>query len=421
MERKIFVYENFSSLEPKKLGVLYVDTLRGIEHYSFEYDQDWLKQSKFSFCLDPDISMFSGRQYTEKNIFGMFADASPDRWGRILMKRREAIKARSENRKPNKMYDSDFLLGVYDQTRVGALRFKDDVNGPFLSDDKETAAPPWATLRSLEEASRQFEKDDNYLNDKWLKQLLKPGSSLGGARPKATVEDEQGDLWIAKFPSKNDEYDVGAWEKVVHDLAKLCGLNVPESKVEKFSKDGSTFLVKRFDRDGEKRIHFASAMTMLGKNDGASSDDGSSYIDIVDFIRAYGSSPKDDLIELFKRIIFSMAVSNTDDHLRNHGFILNDKGWRLSPLYDVNPVPYGDVLSLNIDSYGNSISIDLAISSACYYDINEFDAEVYADEILTMVKNNWEQLAIKYGINRDQIEEMRPAFSVCYEFKKLEE
>lgn len=421
MERKIFVYENFSSIEPKKIGILYVDTIRGIEHYSFEYDQDWLKESKFSFCLDPDISMFSGRQYTEKNIFGMFADASPDRWGRILMKRREAIKARRERRKPNKMYDSDFLLGVYDQTRVGALRFKVDVNGPFLSDDTETAAPPWATLRSLEEASRQFEKDDNYLNDKWLKQLLKPGSSLGGARPKATVEDEQGNLWIAKFPSKNDEYDVGAWEKVVHDLAKLCGLNVPESKVEKFSKDGSTFLVKRFDRDGEKRIHFASAMTMLGKNDGASSDDGSSYIDIVDFIKAYGSSPKDDLIELFKRIIFSMSVSNTDDHLRNHGFILSDKGWKLSPLYDVNPVPYGDVLSLNVDSYDNSISIDLAISSACFYDITKYDAEVYADEILTIVKNNWEQLAKKYGINRDQIEEMRPAFSVCYELKKLEE
>ena len=168
MEWKIFVYENFSSIEPKKIGILYVDTIRGIEHYSFEYDQDWLKESKFSFCLDPDISMFSGRQYTEKNIFGMFADASPDRWGRILMKRREAIKARRERRKPNKMYDSDFLLRVYDHTRVGALRFKVDVNGPFLSDDTETAAPPWATLRSLEEASRQFEKDDNYLNDKGL-------------------------------------------------------------------------------------------------------------------------------------------------------------------------------------------------------------------------------------------------------------
>lgn len=414
MERKIFVYENFSSPEPKKLGVLYVDTLRGTEHYSFEYDEYWLKNTKFSYNLDPDISMFSGRQYTTKNIFGMFADASPDRWGRVLMKRREAIKARNENRKPDKLYDSDFLLGVYDQTRVGALRFKEDEDGAFLSDDKETAAPPWATLRSLEEASRQFEKDENILNDKWLKQLIKPGSSLGGARPKATVEDEKGNLWIAKFPSKNDEYNVGAWEKVVHDLAKLCGLNVPESKIEKFSKDGSTFLVKRFDRDGKRRIHFASAMTMLGKSDGASSDDGSSYIDIVDFIKAYGACPKEDLSELFKRIIFNMAVSNTDDHLRNHGFILTDKGWKLSPLYDVNPVPYGDTLSLNVDSYDNSISIDLAVSAADFYDIKPEDAQIYAEEIMSIVRNSWENLAQKYGINREQIEEMRPAFSVCY-------
>ena len=395
MERKIFVYENFSSPEPKKLGVLYVDTLRGTEHYSFEYDEYWLKNTKFSYNLDPDISMFSGRQYTTKNIFGMFADASPDRWGRVLMKRREAIKARNENRKPDKLYDSDFLLGVYDQTRVGALRFKEDEDGRFLSDDKETAAPPWATLRSLEEASRQFEKDENILNDKWLKQLLKPGSSLGGARPKATVEDEKGNLWIAKFPSKNDEYNVGAWEKVVHDLAKLCGLNVPESKIEKFSKDGSTFLVKRFDRDGKRRIHFASAMTMLGKSDGASSDDGSSYIDIVDFIKAYGACPKEDLTELFKRII------------------LTDKGWKLSPLYDVNPVPYGDTLSLNVDSYDNSISIDLAVSAADFYDIKPEDAQIYAKEIMSIVRNSWENLAQKYGINREQIEEMRPAFSVC--------
>ena len=243
--------------------------------------------------------------------------------------------------------------------------------------------------------------------------MLKPGSSLGGARPKATVEDEKGNLWIAKFPSKNDEYNVGAWEKVVHDLAKLCGLNVPESKIEKFSKDGSTFLVKRFDRDGKRRIHFASAMTMLGKSDGASSDDGSSYIDIVDFIKAYGACPKEDLTELFKRIIFNMAVSNTDDHLRNHGFILTDKGWKLSPLYDVNPVPYGDTLSLNVDSYDNSISIDLAVSAADFYDIKPEDAQIYAKEIMSIVRNSWENLAQKYGINREQIEEMRPAFSVC--------
>lgn len=414
MERKILVYENFSSEEPKKLGLLYVDMLRGIEHYSFEYDADWLKKTKFSYSLDPDISMYSGRQYTTKSIFGMFADASPDRWGRLLMSRREAIKARNENRKPNKLHDIDFLLGVYDQTRVGALRFKEAEDSAFISDDRETAAPPWATLRSLEEASHQFEKDENLFNDKWLKQLLKPGSSLGGARPKATVEDAQGSLWIAKFPAKNDEYNVGAWEKVVHDLAKLCGLNVPESKIENFSKFGSTFLVKRFDREGKKRIHFASAMTMLGKSDGASSSDGSSYIDIVDFIKAYGACPRIDLIELFKRLIFNMIVSNSDDHLRNHGFILTNKGWTLSPLYDVNPVPYGNTLSLNVDNYDNSISIDLALSTAQFYDISLKEAAAYADELMSIVRNNWESLARKYGLNRERIEEMRPAFSSCY-------
>lgn len=414
MEKKIFVYEDFSSAEPQKLGVLYVDSLRGTEHYSFEYDEEWLRNTNFRYHLDPDLSMFTGRQYTTKQIFGLFADASPDRWGRVLMKRREAIQARKEDRKPNKLYDSDFLLGVYDETRVGAIRFKETEDGPFLSDDKETAAPPWATLRSLEEASRQFEKDENILNEKWLKQLLKPGSSLGGARPKATVEDEKGNLWIAKFPSKNDDYNVGAWEKVVHDLARMCKLDVPESKLEKFSKDGSTFLVKRFDRDGKRRIHFASAMTMLGKSDGASADDGSSYIDIVEFIKSYGAYPKEDLLELFKRIVFNMAVSNTDDHLRNHGFILAEKGWKLSPLYDVNPVPYGDTLALNVDSYDNSISIELAVEAAEYFDIKSNDAESIAEEILCVVRNNWEQLATKYGINREQVEEMRPAFDVCY-------
>lgn len=414
MEKKIFVYEDFSSAEPQKLGVLYVDSLRGTEHYSFEYDEEWLRNTNFRYHLDPDLSMFTGRQYTTKQIFGLFADSSPDRWGRVLMKRREAIQARKEDRKPNKLYDSDFLLGVYDETRVGAIRFKETEDGPFLSDDKETAAPPWATLRSLEEASRQFEKDENILNEKWLKQLLKPGSSLGGARPKATVEDEKGNLWIAKFPSKNDDYNVGAWEKVVHDLARKCKLDVPESKLEKFSKDGSTFLVKRFDRDGKRRIHFASAMTMLGKSDGASADDGSSYIDIVEFIKSYGAYPKEDLLELFKRIVFNMAVSNTDDHLRNHGFILAEKGWKLSPLYDVNPVPYGDTLALNVDSYDNSISIELAVEAAEYFDMKGNDAESIAEEILSVVRNNWEQLATKYGINREQVEEMRPAFDVCY-------
>ena len=216
--------------------------------------------------LDPDLALYKGRQYPiNKNTFGIFADSSPDRWGRVLMQRREKFLADKEGRKPRKLLDSDYLLGVYDETRMGAIRFRLDDDGPFLSDDKEAAAPPWATLRSLEEASRQFEKDENTLEEKWLRQLIRPGSSLGGARPKATVQAVDGSLWIAKFPSKHDDNNTGAWEKVTHDLARMCGLDVPESRLETFSKLGSTFLVKRFDRDGERRIHFASAMTMLGK------------------------------------------------------------------------------------------------------------------------------------------------------------
>ena len=284
----------------------------------------------------------------------------------------------------------------------------------FLSNDKETATPPWASLRTLEEASRRFEDDTTPLNEKWLNQLLRPGSSLGGARPKATVIDPNGQLWIAKFPSKNDDNNTGAWEKVVHDLARMCGLNVPESRLENFSKLGSTFLVRRFDRDGKKRIHFASAMTLLGKTDGASAVDGTSYIDIASFIKANGSRPKKDLIELWKRIVFSMAVSNTDDHLRNHAFILEKKGWTLSPLYDVNPVPYGDELALNVNEDDNRISVPLALDAAVSFGITKEEAQNFSAEILRIVRDNWEALAKHYNIPRGQIDDMRPAFSACY-------
>lgn len=415
-QKTIFVYDDFSTEQPVLMGSLYVNVIKGGESYSFEYDKDWLRKTCLTLTLDPELMPYSGRQYPAgKNIFGLFADASPDRWGRVLMNKRERILAEKEGRKPSKLYDSDYLLGVYDETRMGGIRFKANQEGPFLSDDKETAAPPWATLRTLEEASRNFENDETGLTEKWLNQLIKPGSSLGGARPKATVVDTKDQLWIAKFPSKNDENDTGAWEMVAHDLAALCGLNVPEAKLEKFSPLGSTFLIKRFDRMGSKRVHFASAMTLLGKTDGASAADGSSYLDIAAFIKSYGAQPKKDLGELWKRIVFNMAVTNTDDHLRNHAFILTDKGWILSPLYDVNPVPYGDELSLNVDEEDNSISIDLAVQTAVRFGISESDAEAQAEEILKIVREDWEKTAAGYGLSRRQIEEMRPAFSACYE------
>ena len=414
-QKTIFVYDGFSSDQPVFMGSLYVNVIKGGESYSFEYDKEWLKKTGLQLTLDPELMPFSGRQYPSgKNIFGLFADASPDRWGRVLMNKRERILAEKEGRKPSKLYDSDYLLGVYDETRMGGIRLKLDPDGPFLSDDRETAAPPWTTLRTLEEASRNFESDESGLPEKWLNQLIKPGSSLGGARPKATVADTEGQLWIAKFPSKNDENDTGAWEMAAHDLAALCGLNVPEAKLEKFSSLGSTYLVKRFDRVLDRRVHFASAMTLLGKTDGASAADGTSYLDIAAFIKSSGAQPRKDLLELWRRIVFNMAVTNTDDHLRNHAFVLAENGWRLSPLYDVNPVPYGDELSLNVDEENNGISIDLAIQTAVRFGIHENDARNYAEDILKIVRENWEKIAADYRMTRRQIEEMRPAFSACY-------
>lgn len=413
-QKIIYVYDDFNHDKAILLGRLYVGAIKGGESYFFEYDDKWLRSVVLPIDIDPELPAFSGRQYPNgKNIFGIFADASPDRWGRVLMNKRERILADKEKRKPRKLHDSDYLLGVYDETRMGGIRFKDSLEGPFLSDDKAASVPPWATLRTLEEASRNFENDETGISEKWLNQLIKPGSSLGGARPKATVVDPKEQMWIAKFPSKNDENDTGAWEKVVHDLAKMCGLNVPESKIEKFSKLGSTFLVKRFDRKTGNRIHFASAMTLLGKTDGASAEDGISYLDIADFIKSNGANPKADLIELWKRILFNMAVSNTDDHLRNHAFIFTKTGWILSPLYDVNPVPYGDELSLNVDEEDNRISLELVIKTAPRFGIPENKAKEYATEIIEIINTNWMDLAKKYGLSRAQIEDMRPAFSFC--------
>ncbi len=413
----IYVYKDWDTVIPEKIGTIYVEGGKGKEVISFEYDDSWLENVDISLIFDPDLMLYKGRQYAplNKSMFGIFADSCPDRWGRTLMKRREAIIAKKEERKPKRLTDVDYLLGVFDETRMGGLRFSVNEGGPFLSDDKELATPPWTTLRKLESASLAFEKNEDGMEEKWLKQLLAPGSSLGGARPKASVSAPDGSLWIAKFPSKHDDTNVGAWEMVVHDLAVMCGLDVPEAKLENFSKTGSTFLIKRFDRDGEKRIHFASAMTLLGKNDGAGAADGSSYLDLVSLIRKYGAAPKKDLSELWKRIVFNMAVSNTDDHLRNHGFLLTNEGWRLSPLYDVNPDSGGDVLSLNVDENINLIDFELALDVASMFGINEKQARICLDEIRGTVENNWRILAKNHGLTRGEIERMAPAFDM--EFK----
>lgn len=414
MTKKIWVYENWSEEEPVIIGTLFVDKIRGKEQISFEYDPLRLKNSPYNFVIDPELGLYTGRQYVQpdKIIFGIFADSCPDRWGRLLMNRREAILAKYENRKPNKLSETDYLLGVFDETRMGALRFAKENNGPFLSSEKDMAIPPWVSLSKLETASLAFENDESGLEEKWLNQLLAPGSSLGGARPKATVMAQDSSLWIAKFPSKNDDRNAGAWEKTASDLAALCGINVPESKLENFSKVGSTFLVKRFDRDGSRRIHFASAMTMLGKTDGES---GGSYLDIASFLRSNGSDPKTDLRELWKRIAFSMLITNSDDHLRNHGFILNKTGWRLSPMYDVNPTPYGDTLSLLVDENDNSISKELLISVTGYFAITKSEAESIFKEMQQIISKNLNKIAKSHGLSSAAIKRMFAAFRLCFE------
>ncbi len=411
MSRTIWVYENWSSTNPIILGRLYVDGDKRTEKFSFEYDDKWLLNNGAGITLDPELYLYRGHQYTPlgKQLFGLFSDSCPDRWGRLLLQRREAINARKENRRPNKLTESDYLLGVYDEARMGALRFSVDGGEHFESSDKALATPPWVTLRTLEAAAFSFENDEDGFEEKWLNQLLAPGSSLGGARPKATVQDTDGVLWIAKFPSKHDTVNSGAWEMVVHELAKMCGLNVPEARLETFSANGATFIVKRFDREGKRRIHFSSAMSLLGKVDG---ENDSSYLDIAAFIRANGCKPKLDLIELWRRIVFSMAVNNTDDHLRNHGFVYTPQGWRLSPLYDVNPVPYGDNLSLMVDDKESTVDVDLALETAQYYDIDLREAKSIAADMFRIVKDNWRELAKNNGLSRNAIEKMYAAFSM---------
>jgi serine/threonine-protein kinase HipA len=410
--KDIFVYADWKEIGgPKLMGVLHSELLRGKEIFSFEYDQEWL-QEEFAQVIDPDLNLYSGLHYLNdvKSNFGVFLDSSPDRWGRILMRRREAALARIEGKREANLYETDYLLGVYDGHRMGGLRFKMSTDGPFLDNNKEMATPPWASIRELEQISLRLE-DENAMDDpeylKWLAMLVAPGSSLGGARPKASIVDEQGHLWIAKFPSGNDQFNVGAWEMVAYEMAKAAGINMAACRAQQFSSKHHTFLSKRFDRTSDgKRVHFASAMTMLGFVDG---QDGASYLDIVDFLTTNGGNVEADLEELWRRIIYNISVSNTDDHLRNHGFILKPEGWMLSPAYDINPVESGNGLSLNISENDNALDFNLAMDVSKFFRLEKERAEQIIKHVTDAVKN-WRDVAKKHGISNAECDRKSGAF-----------
>ena len=406
----IFIFADWIGLpEPQLIGILSAHYAKGKKAFSFEYDKDWLNSPQ-QRLLDPNIQFFSGVQFpNNKENFGVFLDSMPDTWGRTLMKRKAAQQARENNEKSPTLYDIDYLLGVSDKTRIGALRFKTELNGEFLDDDTINPTPPWSSIRELQSAAKNLEDDENMDVKKWLAILMAPGSSLGGARPKANIEDENGDLWIAKFPSKNDTIDKGAWEFLAYQLAIDCGIEMSESKIEKVSGKFHTFFTKRFDRENKGRIHFASAMTMTGYTEDTLRFETASYLDIAEFITNYGANINDDLKQLWRRMVFNIFISNTDDHLRNHGFILTEKGWILSPAYDLNPSIDKDGLSLNIDMDDNSLDLDLAKSVGVYFRLTESDMDNIIFEIKSSVKN-WKNLANKIGIQRNEQMLMEAAF-----------
>lgn len=411
-EKEILVYADwFIFDEPKLVGKLWFSAIRSKAVYSFEYDKEWIKTG---IAIDPELPLFSGKQYAGGNEnFGIFKDSSPDRWGELLMKRREVLLAKLESRLPNPLFGIDFLMGVHDNHRMGGLRFKETENGEFLSNDSRLAAPPWTSLRDLEYAVEQYERNADELDEsllKWINQLIAPGSSLGGARPKADVIDTAGKQWIAKFPSQKDDTDLGLWEMVVHNLAVKAGIKVAKAGVKKLGSSYHTYLSQRFDRtEDNRRIHYASAMTLLQKTDGDDAYSGVSYLDLVAFIKSDCANVTENLEELFRRVLFSVCVSNTDDHLRNHGFLYTESGWTLSPAFDINANETGTGLKLNIDEEDNSLDIDLVMSTSTFYNIADERAKEIKTEILKAVAN-WRKVAAGYKISPSEIERKARAF-----------
>ena len=407
----IIVYAHWVGMpEPKCIGVLSAQQAKGRKAFSFEYDKQWIS-SKEQLLLDPDISWYSGRQYpNNKENFGIFMDSMPDTWGRKLMIRRATQEAREQGKIAPTLYDIDFLLGVYDESRMGALRFKLNLEGPFLDNNRAYPTPHWSNIRELQHGAAVIESDEDSEDaKKWLAVLITPGSSLGGARPKANILDGDNHPWIAKFPAKADTIDKAAWEYLAYQLALKVGIEMAESRIEKVSGKYHTFFTKRFDRLNDERVHFASAMTMTGNNEDTIKDNPASYLDIAEFIQYSGANNKTDLHQLWKRIVFNIAVSNTDDHLRNHGFILKEDGWRLSPAYDINPSIDKDGLALNIDTDDNALSFQLAKSVGEFFQLNNQQMDEIINEVIT-VTEDWKKTADQIGIPGAEQELMGKAF-----------
>lgn len=380
--------------------------------FSFEYDPAWLATPDV-LAFDPELALVTGPQYppADHANFGIFMDSAPDRWGRVLMQRRESAQARRDGRAPRMLHTWDYVLGVQDEARMGALRFR-AADGAFLNHDAVQPVPPLAALRELQQASLKLEEGTAITDARdelrWLAQLIAPGSSLGGARPKASVRDERGHLCIAKFPSRQDTRDVGAWELVAHRLALHAGIAVPAARALHLGHAGTTFLAQRFDRTTQgRRRAFVSAMTLTQRSDG---EPGASYLELVDLLQSRGAATRLDCEQLFRRVVFNILIHNTDDHLRNRGFILTPTGLRLAPAYDLNPTPDRNELTLAINETDTHCDVAIARATAKAYGLGAKDAGQAIDEVHAAVAQ-WRTEATKLKIGRAEQELMAAAFT----------
>lgn len=417
--KKLYVYADFDWLkEVELIGELGYESLRGTDSYSFTFNNEWLRQHSDLFLSD-DLNNYPGQQYTQpdKGIFGCFSDALPDRWGRTLLLRREQIAAAEEKRPVRRLTSFDFLTGIDDFSRMGGFRFKEDLDGEFINVSESLKIPPLTDIRELIAASAEIEKceENNMLPGReWIAQLVQPGTSLGGARPKANVVDADKTLYVAKFPSRKDDYDVGLWEHFSHLLATKAGVNVAQTKVLATGEKYHTLLSRRFDRASNgKRIHFASAMSLLGLSDGDNATSGHGYLDIVDFIIQNCTDVDRNLQELYRRVAFNICIGNTDDHFRNHGFLLTAKGWTLSPAYDMNPT-LNEYQSLLISSTSNKADLSVLLDACEDYMLNRKTAEKIVSEVVESVKG-WREIAIRQGVSKSEIDMFSGVLDIRYD------
>jgi serine/threonine-protein kinase HipA len=378
----------------------------------FAYDTNWLKNAH-SFPLDPELDLTAGDFFPGNANFGVFMDSCPDRWGQVLMQRREAVEAREQGRTPRTLGVWEFLLGVQDCTRMGAIRFTRPAEAVFLADET-LSAPPIARVAELQAVAFELtrkKQDDLDKMKEWLRVLVAPGSSLGGARPKANLVDEDGSLWIAKFPSSGDDYDVASWEMLLQVLAKECGITVPASRLIQIGSGYHTFMVKRFDRVGASRRFFASAMTMTGHRD----SEDASYLELAEFIATWGEVEHiaHDLEELFTRVVFNVATANRDDHLRNHGFMRNPAGWRLAPAFDMNPSFKKNDHALALDFYTRQPEMAVVLETSEYYRLSQDKAKEIVNRVRKVV-SGWQARARGVGLSAQEIYEAEHLFQFVF-------